>query len=101
MTDSTWLEVAKQVPSLGVLVWLVVYFLKHIKSVADVIAVADERNVDRVRELVENCNGYQRELTEQTIECIHKNTSALERNTENLIRAVYILDKHPSKNERH
>lgn len=72
--DPLWVEVAKQVPALGVLVFLVVHFLKHIREVTnDFKSTIEEVNVT----MADQHNLF-RERTEKALD---NNTAALARNT--------------------
>ena len=75
--DPVWMKVLEQVPGLGVLVWVVMYFLTHMKQVAEIVREDDRRNAEMLREV------------------LNKNTAQLERNTELLGRNTHALDKHP------
>lgn len=61
-------KIIEQVPSLSVLVWVVVYFLRHMK---DVVQMA----IDGLHDVFE------------------RNTTALDRNTEQLGKSVYVIDR--------
>lgn len=66
--DPIWQKIIEQVPSLSVLVWVVVYFLRHMKDVVQ-MAIKGLHDV------------------------FERNTIALERNTEQLGKSVYVIDR--------
>lgn len=68
MTPELAVNVFSQVPSLGVVVWLVIYFLNHLKS-------TKEQEREFIRDLAEKINA-----------AMHSNAEAITRNTEALVR---------------
>jgi len=66
--DPIWQKIIEQAPSLGVLVWVVVYFLRHMKDIA-AVAIKGLHDV------------------------FERNTDALNRNTEQLGKSVYVIDR--------
>jgi hypothetical protein len=75
--DPTWLELAKQAPSLVVLVILVVLFLRHLKE----ISAGFER---AIKDIGNDCHLFQKETSERTSAALTRNTIALDRNSEAL-----------------
>lgn len=62
-TVNVWVEVAKQVPSLGVLVWVVIHFLKHLEAVNASHDARMDRLTDEYRTMAEkNAALYDRVL---------------------------------------
>lgn len=57
-----WLEVAKQIPSLGVLVWLVFQFLGHLKSEGDLNRSTREKEVTAMMELAKAVSQLQAKI---------------------------------------
>lgn len=76
--DEAITEIIKQIPSLGCLAWLVVYFLKHMRE-----TVATFREGENEKKAVLQ-------------EIIDKNADAFDRMTEALGKNSYLLDKHYS-----
>jgi len=83
--EPTWIEFAKQAPSLTVLGFIVVMFLRHIK--------------DGERERTES----EKQKAQAFAEVIERNTLALERNSEMFGRAAHAFDDKPRSltNGRH
>lgn len=81
--DTHWVDVAKQVPSLGVLVWLVVYFLRHMKEMSE-----------STKDIASSCHDFQKELTNENHAVMNRMASTLDKNTDALGRALFIMDKH-------
>lgn len=86
--EQLWLEVVKQVPSLGVLAWLVYTFL----------AEQDKRD-QKLSELGNSCHEFQLGIAEarkeeirHVGEVIERNTAALSANTHALGRVESVLD---------
>lgn len=72
--DPLWTEIAKQFPALGVLVYLVMTFLKHIRETTnDFKSTIEEINV--------NLNDQHNLFRERTERALDNNTTALARNT--------------------
>ena len=74
--DQIWLEIMKQVPQLGVLVWIVTYFLKHMEKVAQIVRDSDEK------------------IAIHLMDVTAKNTVSLDRNTEALGKSSYLIEKY-------
>jgi hypothetical protein len=72
--DPLWSEVAKQVPALGVLVFLVVHFLKHIRAITDDFKTT-------MKEVNETMIEHHTIFRERTEKALDNNTAALARNT--------------------
>ena len=78
--DTTWIEFAKQAPSLTVLVFIIVAFLKHIK----------EAEIERTK--------LNQEKSQAFSEVIERNTLALERNSEMFGRASHVFEQEERDN---
>jgi len=85
--DQFWLEAAKQIPSLVVLVTLVILFLKHLKDISDNFS-------ETLKAIGDACHMHQVEVSEEANEVIKKNTAAFDRNTEALGKTIFIIEKH-------
>ena len=82
--ENFWLETAKQAPSLCVLVFLVLVFLKHLKEDGDRRERLEQQREASLRALGDSCHEFQKEMSVKSAETITRNTTALERNTEAL-----------------
>jgi len=93
MAEQWWIEVVKQVPSLVVLSWLVVVFLKHMKEDRHHRERAEERSAETLKSIGTSCHTFQRELTAKNHEVMVKTHGALEKNADALSKATYWLDR--------
>ena len=84
MNEALWVEVAKQAPSLGVLVWLVVHFLRHMKEYArHVEDLADKCHTSH-KTIIDEAHSLQRETNramEQNAKAFGRNDAVLSRFT--------------------
>lgn len=74
--DQLWLEIVKQVPQLGVLVWVVTYFLRHMENVAKIVRESDERSATKLADVMQ------------------RNTVSMDQNTTALGKNSYLIDKY-------
>lgn len=81
MIEPFWLEVAKQIPSLGVLVWLVISFLRHLKEDGDRRERLEEARAKSLKEIGDSCHAFQQEITTQSHAILARNTAALDNNS--------------------
>lgn len=88
--DPLWQKVAEQVPNLGALIWMVVYFLKHIRETADRLSAHDEKNATVLAQ-------HQEKTAAILADVIERNTTSSDRNTEIIGRAVYVIEKHDAR----
>lgn len=82
---------AKQIPSLVVMVFLVLKFLDFIRTYENARAAMDERRAEALSRLGDNCHGFQDRLGEATRKVIERNSEALTRNTETLGRIEVLI----------
>lgn len=92
-----WIELAKQVPALTVLCYMLMVFLAHLKH-------RDEQ--ERLRQ--ESCHEFQRQMMSQAtaannkvVEAFDRNTEALGRNNESIVRLAAVTDDVMRRIERH
>lgn len=83
--DELFTEAIKQVPALGVLVFIVIKFLAFIRETE----VARSSSLEA---LGDTCHAFQERLGAATQKVIDRNSEALEKNTEAMIRIEVILD---------
>lgn len=81
MNDPFWMEVAKQMPSLGVLAWLVVSFLKHLKEDNDRRERIEETRAATLKTINDSCHAFQRETSVHTHEALGRVVVALDNNS--------------------
>lgn len=67
-----WLEAAKQVPALAVLVFVVVFFLRFMKDMS-------AQWVKVLSDIGDDCHEHGKMLTEQTTAALDRNTDELEK----------------------
>jgi len=84
--EPLWLELAKQIPSLVVLGWLVVFFLKHIKEIVDNFQ-------QTIKEVNKSCHEFQAECIKQNHMTISTNSLAMNENTRMLGKSAYVLSR--------
>ena len=92
MIDPVWMKLLGEAPTLGVLVFVVVVFLKH-------IAASDAARTELIREVGKECHEFQRDLTVKTNEVIVRNSNALDRNSEALGLNSSYFQKHSNGTE--
>lgn len=90
--DPLWMELAKQVPSLVVLVLLVGWFLKTLQSIN-----ADRKEVDKLRDeslerLGNNCHAFQRELAGKNERMHERVATVLESNATMMGKTIGALE---------
>lgn len=73
--DQMWVEVIRQSPSVGFMVFIVVYFVRSLKDIANIFREGDKKNAEMLKTVVD------------------KNTTSLDRNTEMLGRYSYAIEK--------
>lgn len=83
--DPLFVEAAKQVPSLAVLVFIVIKFLAFVRETE----VARSSSLEA---LGDTCHAFQERLGNATQKVIDRNSEALEKNTEAMTRIEVILD---------
>lgn len=83
---------AKQIPSLVVMVFLVLKFLDFIRTYENARQAMDERRAEALSRLGENCHGFQERLGDATRKVIERNSDALTKNTEALARIEVLID---------
>ena len=77
MLDQFGIEFAKQVPSLGVLAFVVVAFLNHLKSERTTQEVRDKRLADTLRIIESECHATSSENARVVSAAMHENTKIL------------------------
>lgn len=103
-------ELLKQVPALGVLVYLVMTFLRNIetrdKEYLDHLSGLESRRVDEsdkrseaIRHLGDQCHAFQLDLNQKMGVTLGKVSDSMDRNTEVLGQAIHALDHFSSSQE--
>lgn len=90
--DKVWELAAQQVPSLAVLCLLVVLFLKHIKESDDRWREAQEAMVEALKDLKSSCHDFCKDLSDESKVALSKSDVVLERTTEVLGKALFIIE---------
>jgi hypothetical protein len=70
-------EVLKQVPSLGVLIWIVARFLLHMKEMESARHDIDAKRDDHLETLVTSCHAFQEKIWSEARDIFGKTNVAL------------------------
>ena len=84
MIEPIWIEIAKQIPNLAVLVFLVRQFILHMHEEGNRRERLDESKAKLLKDIGDSCHAFQREIATETTSALSRNTTALERNSEAL-----------------
>lgn len=84
MIEPFWIEIAKQIPNLIVLAFLVLAFIKHLNEEGDRRERMEKDRAALFKEIKASCHGFQTDLADKTGTALDRNTTALERNSEAL-----------------
>jgi hypothetical protein len=93
------IEVLKQVPSLGVLIWIVARFLSHMKEMESARNEIDTKRDEHLETLGSGCHEFQermwseaRDIFSKTNSALGDNRAAFERANDTLLRIERRLD---------
>lgn len=91
--ENLWIEIAKQVPSLVVLGWLVVYFLRHMERMVDQFGKMTTDWAKSVEGVNHEAQTFQTQLHTEHRAMFSKLGGALDKNTEALGKNSATLDR--------
>ena len=94
MMEAYWVEVAKQVPALLVLVYVVGVFLKHITEMGSRFEGVNIKLMGELSEIHKSAKEHQRELTKEHQVVMKEMAAVIERNSEKLGRNAAIFGEH-------
>jgi len=104
MMEAYWVEVAKQVPALLVLVYVVGVFLKHISEMSSRFEGVNIKLMGELTDIHRSAKDHQRELTKEHQLVMKEMAAVIERNSEKLGRnavvfSEYVREKNGLKRE--
>lgn len=86
------IEVAKQVPSLAVLVYLVRSFLTHLKESEENCRQTSLETATVVKDVKESCHEFCSMMHESTTEALHEMKGLVARTNEVMGRAIHVIE---------
>jgi len=97
--DSLWAEVAKQIPSLAVLCFLVIAFIKHLTAEGDRGERMESSRNKALKEISDSCHESQREIVKETTMALARAATVIDRNAEVLGKTIHVIERLQEKNE--
>jgi cation transport regulator ChaC len=93
MTESWWLEVAKQVPALIIYVFTVMQFLKYMGERDKSYNETQEKVAEKIAVITQEAKEFQRALLAESREIHVRAVTVIDKNIEFLSKNVYALEK--------
>lgn len=91
--DTFWLEAAKQVPALTVLVIVVIIFLKYMADRDKANADIRVRETEALAKISESTKEFQKQLTTENLTIMNRLGAIIDKNTLQMGRNVYAFEQ--------